>query len=120
MKIGIGIISLGWMILVFFQSCAAGLGGAIGNDEVTRSAGQMGMFIGVAVFLIGGAFAFALPLVSAVVFLLGALVFMNLDHGSFKDLAVHGWVMLFFGIATALIYLKDRKKKRTEPANQLE
>ena len=51
MRIAVTILSLGLMIVVGFQSCAATVGGNLGRDESTVAAGAMGLFV-VFLFLI--------------------------------------------------------------------
>ena len=111
MKIAIGIISICWVAIVFFQSCAAGLGGSIGEDEALAQAGSVGMVIGAGGLLLGGAFAFALPLISAIILLLGGGLLL-MDSSSYSDLEVHAYVMIFLGVLSFIAFLLDRKKKK--------
>jgi hypothetical protein len=111
MKIAIGIISLGWMVMVFFQSCAAGIGGSLGDDAVTSSASSIGI-IGAITFLIGGALSFAVPLGASIVFFLGSAVLLNVDVGDFKDLQFHGYVMLVFGVLSFVTWYRNRKTQK--------
>ena len=64
MRIAVTILSLGLMLVVGFQSCAATVGGSLGKEESTSAAGAMGFFV-VFLFLIAGAFAMSFPIVSS-------------------------------------------------------
>jgi hypothetical protein len=116
MKIAIGIISLVWMILVFFQSCAAGIGGSIGDDPVTSSASSFGI-LGAVTFLIGGALSFAVPLGASIVFFLGSAILLNAELGDFKDLQFHGYVLLVFGVLSLVTWYLNRKTQNRTTNN---
>jgi hypothetical protein len=58
-------MSLGLMLTVGFQSCAASLGGGITGNETTSGAGAAGFLVAL-LFLLGGAFAIGFPIVSLI------------------------------------------------------
>ena len=59
MRIASGIISLALGLLVFLQSCTVGIGGAAFGEESATQGGSVGILVAL-LFIIGGAFAFAL------------------------------------------------------------
>ena len=109
MKTAVGILSLVWVLVVFFQSCAAGMAGSLGRVEVMAQAGAVGFVIGAGGLLLGGAFAFKLPLISAIVLLIGGGLLL-LDSSSYSDLQVHAYIMILLGALSAIAFHLDRKK----------
>jgi hypothetical protein len=114
-RIAVTILSLGLMFVIGFQSCAASIGGSMGNDQSTSNAGAMGFFV-VFLFLIAGAFAMSFPLVSVVCFLLAGTVALAAGFSSdFADLAIWGFVAL--GLAV-MSYFGHREKQRRRAEQQ--
>jgi hypothetical protein len=115
-RIAVTILSLGLMLVIGFQSCAATIGGSMGQNQSTSNAGAIGFFV-VFLFLIGGAFAMTFPIVSLVSFLLAGTVALAAGFSSdFADLAVWGFVAL--GLAV-MSYFGHREKQRRK-AEQVE
>ena len=76
------------MLVIGFQSCAATIGGSMGQNQSTSSAGAMG-FVVVFLFLIAGAFAISFPIVSVVAFLLAGTIALAAGFSSdFADLTI--------------------------------
>ena len=109
MRLAVTIISLGLMLVIGFQSCAATVGGSLGQNQSTSSAGAMGFFV-VFLFLIAGAFAMSFPIVSVVAFVLAATVALAAGLSSdFADLAIWGFVALILAVMS---YFGHREKQR--------
>lgn len=115
MRIAVMVLSLGLVLVVGFQSCAATVGGNMGNDESTAVAGAMGFFV-VLLFLIAGAFALSFPIVSLVTFLIAGTIAIAAGLSSdFSDLAVWGFVALVLAVMS---YFGHREKQRKRAAEQ--
>jgi hypothetical protein len=109
------ILSLGLVLVVGFQSCAATVGGSMGNDESTAVAGGMGFFV-VFLFLIAGAFALSFPIVSLVTFLIAGTIAIAAGLSSdFSDLAIWGFVALVLAVMS---YFGHREKQRRRAEQQ--
>ncbi len=109
MRIAVTILSLGLMLIVGVQSCAATVGGELGQDDSTSAAGAMGFFV-VFLFLIAGAFAISFPIVSLVSFLIAGTVAIAAGLSSdFSDLTIWGFVAL---ILAGMSYFGHREKQR--------
>ena len=109
MRIAVTILSLGLMLIVGFQSCAASISGSIGKDESTSNAAAMGFFV-VFLFLIAGAFAMSFPIVSVVAFVLAGTVALAAGFSSdFSDLAIWGVTALILAVMS---YFGHREKQR--------
>ncbi|MCL6627506.1 MAG: hypothetical protein K6T68_13085, partial [Alicyclobacillus shizuokensis] len=101
------------MIIVGVQSCAVGVGSSILGDKNTSGAGAMGLLVAF-LFLIGGAFAFAKPIVSTVVFLLGCLAAIIAASGSsFTDMWIWAGVSFVLAIMSYFAHRGDKKKQKT-------
>ena len=115
MRIAVTILSLGLMLVIGFQSCAASIGGSMGQDQSTSNAGAMG-FVVVFLFLISGAFAMSFPIVSLVSFLLAGTIALAAGFSSdFADLAIWGFVALALAIMS---YFGHREKQRRRADQQ--
>ena len=115
MRIAVTILSLGLMLMIGFQSCAASVGGSLGKDESTSAAGAMG-FLVVFLFLIAGAFAMSFPIVSVVAFVLAATVALAAGLSSdFADLTIWGFVALILAVMS---YFGHREKQRRKVEQQ--
>ena len=115
MRIAVTIISLGLMLVIGFQSCAATVGGSLGQNQSTSNAGAMGFFV-VFLFLIAGAFAMSFPIVSVVAFVLAATVALAAGLSSdFADLAIWGFVALILAVMS---YFGHREKQRRKAEQQ--
>jgi len=119
MRVAVLVLSLFLMVVILFQSCAAG--SAIGKDAAETAQFSQGGAIGFVVaflFLVGGAFAIGVPLVSFVVFLIaGVLTFGAARTTAFavgainKDLEGWSWVSV---VLAALSFWDWRGKRRMQ------
>ena len=92
------IISLFAMCLILFQSCAAGVGGEMTGDAGTSEQAGVGIVVAF-LYLIGGAFAIGVPMVSLVSFLLAAAFGIGFAAaGDFADLGAWGGVAIILAI----------------------
>lgn len=115
MRIAVMVLSLGLMLIIGFQSCAATIGGSMGHNQSTSNAAAMG-FVVVFLFLIAGAFALAFPIVSLISFLLAGTIALAAGLSStFRDLTV--WGVVAFGLAI-MSYFGHREKQRRRAAEQ--
>src|SRR5918911_5018186 len=86
LRIATAIIALALMLVVGFQSCAASFGANLSHDQSASDAAGAG-FIVAFLFLLGGAFAYGVPIVSVVAFLLAASIAWIAGYTSdFRDL----------------------------------
>lgn len=109
MRVATTILSLVLMVAVGAQSCAVYVGGSALGQEGAAEGGALGLFVALA-FLVGGAFALPLPLVSVAAFLVAAL--FGLAGGaatSFTDLTYWGLAALVLAV---LSFLGVREKRR--------
>lgn len=108
MRIAIGIISLFLMLLIGLQSCALSFGG---HDDATWEAG-VGVLVAL-LFLVAGSFAFKLPKVSLIVFVVAAVIALlnGFSTKYYGDLRVWGFVSL--ALAALSYFASERKKRRT-------
>ena len=115
MKIAIGIIAILLSFAIGFQSCAVGLGGSLTSDQKTTEAAALGVLVAL-LFIIGGAFAFAKPKVSRVVFIIAAVCAFAAasSPGSFKD-------MIFWGVASSIFAVMSHfaMKESGNPAQKI-
>ncbi|TPI28806.1 hypothetical protein FJW07_30770 [Mesorhizobium sp. B3-1-9] len=86
MKIAVGIIGILLGLVSMLQSCAVATGGSLTSNHDLAGAGSVGLLVGL-LFFIGGAFAFGLPLVSAIIFVVGSL-FAFIAASSFTDMKI--------------------------------
>jgi zinc-ribbon domain len=97
LRVAITMIGIVFMIIVAFQSCAGAVGGSLTNNEQMSQGGAVGALISF-LFLLGAAFAIALPTFSLVLFSVAGI--LGLSSGAttpFKDLTV--WGILAFLLA---------------------
>lgn len=108
MRIASGIISLILGLLVFLQSCTVGVGGAAFGEESAAQGGSVGILVAL-LFVVGGAFAFALPKVAMIVMTLAGI--LGIAAGAtttYADIRIWG----FIAIALAIMnYFGSRKPK---------
>lgn len=101
-RLAIGIISIVLFIFVTFQSCAAGLGNILSENE--SSSGTLGVMLSLCM-LVGGIIGICTrnskgrsgPIISMSFYALGA-IFAFGGVSTFGDLMIWGMVSLFFGI----------------------
>nr|WP_319390993.1 hypothetical protein [uncultured Cohaesibacter sp.] len=116
MKIATGIIGLMLGLLVFLQSCVVTTGSSLADDQSTMQAGSVGILVGF-IFFVGGAFAFALPRVSMVIFAIaGVLALIASSSGSFGDLSIWGIVAL--GLAVMSFFANRKKQEEAQAQSQ--
>ncbi len=109
MRIATLILSLGRMLVVGAQSCAVYAGGSALGQQGSAEGGAVGLLMAL-LFLVGGAFAMPLPLVSFLAFLVSG--FLGRAIGSttpFTDLTLWGIVSL---VLAALSFFGIREKRR--------
>jgi hypothetical protein len=115
MKIATGIISLIIGLIVFLQSCAVGIGGAIFADEVSSQSGSVGLFVAFLLW-IAGAFAFALPKVAMVISAIaGIFALMNGATSDYADMTVWGVIAFILAILEFFAGRKPKKSTQTTP-----
>lgn len=109
MKIAIGIIGIMLGMLVLLQSCTVGTASHIVGDTATGDAGALGILAGLLLF-VGGAFAFGLPIVSAITFTLAGLIAFA-GSAEYPDLKVWGFVALAMAVMAFFAWRSSKKKK---------
>lgn len=117
MKLAVGILCLVFMLIEGAQSILIGITGAIGQVHGTGESWAMGTLISLG-FLFGGAFAFKLPTVSAVILgLFGLTGVLAGNTTAFTDLRVWGVLQLIFcALSIWAAYLTRRKRMRNKVA----
>lgn len=109
MKIASGIISIILGLIVFLQSCTVGIGGAVFDEESAAQGGGVGIFVAL-LYMVGGAFAFALPKVALVVMAIaGVFGIATGTTTSYKDMTVWGVIALVIAV---LNFFGGRKPKK--------
>jgi hypothetical protein len=115
LRIAVTIISLSLLVVVAFQSCAASVGGSLGNDKSTSGAAAIGFLVAL-LFLVAGAFAIAFPIVSIVSFALAGIMAITAGLSSrFSDLSIWGFAAL---ILAAMSFFGWREKRKRSTAEQ--
>jgi hypothetical protein len=110
-RVATTILSLVFMVVVGVQSCAVYLGGSAMGQEGTAEGGALGLLVAL-LFLVGGAFALALPLVAFLAFLVSGL--FGLAGGattSFTDLTIWGVVALVLAVLS-LLGVREKRRQR--------
>lgn len=108
MKIALGIIAIMLGILVLLQSCTVGTASHLTGDAATTDAGMLGILAGLLLF-VGGAFAFGLPIVSTVIFVLAGLIALA-GSTEFPDLKIWGFVSLGMAVMAFFAWRSGKKK----------
>ncbi len=110
MKIATGIIAIMLGLLVLLQSCTIGAGSSLTGNQAMAEAGGVGAIAGFFLF-VGGAFAFGLPMVGAIVFIVAAFVAVS-GADQIPDLRV--WAVLSLVLAAMALFAwgSDRKKRK--------
>ena len=105
------IISLVLTVIVLAQSCAVNFGGSVGKNEMAQQGGAVGILVAL-LFLVGGAFALGILLVSIVAFVLAALLaFAAAATTAFTDLTIWGFVGLILAVMSFFGYLGKRRER---------
>lgn len=116
MRIAILIIGLILMLAVGLQSCAVSVGGSLSDDQPSVEGGALGLLMAF-LFLVGGAFALGVPVVSLVTFLLAALIGLLAGSATpFSDLTI--WGIVSFALAV-LSFFGIREKQRQREGSQV-
>lgn len=108
MKIAVGILGIALGLLTLLQSCAVATTASIIDQHAAADAGSVGIIVGL-LSLIGGAFAFGLPLVSAIVLALASL-FAFAVSADFPDMRIWGFVNLVLAGLVFYVWKAARKK----------
>lgn len=114
MKIATGIIAMLLGMLVLLQSCTVGTASHMIGDKASSDAGGIGLIAGFLIF-VGGAFAFGLPFVSVIVFMLAGLLAL-MGAAEFPDLRV--WAIACFILATMAFFAWRAGRKSKVAAAQ--
>jgi hypothetical protein len=115
-RIATMILSLILMLVVGAQSCAVSLGDAALKTKAAEQGGPIGLVMAF-LFLVGGAFALAFPLVSLVAFFLaGVFGLAGGGSTSFGDLTIWGVVSLVLAVFSYFGWREKRKRRREEAA----
>ncbi|MEI9417455.1 hypothetical protein [Mesorhizobium sp. Cs1321R2N1] len=107
MKIAVGVIGILLGLVSMLQSCAVATGGSILANHDLAGAGSVGVLVGL-LFFVGGAFAFGLPLVSALVFVVGSLFAFN-AASAFTDMKIWAFVDLILALMAHFAWRSTRK-----------
>jgi len=117
-RIATTILSLVLMVVVGAQSCAVYVGGSAMGQQGTAEGGALGLLVAL-LFLVGGAFAMALPLVAFLAFLVAGL--FGLAAGattSFTDLTIWGVVALVLAVLS-LLGIREKRRRRAESRSRV-
>ncbi|MGD9744326.1 MAG: hypothetical protein AB7V53_16910, partial [Dongiaceae bacterium] len=106
MKIAVGIIGIVIGLLALLQSCVATTAGRLAQKPEMVQAASLG--VGAAFFtFIAGAFAFGLPLVAAIIFVLAALMAF-MAAGAFPDMGIWGAVDIILAAMSLFAWHRQR------------
>ena len=111
-RIAIGVISIILFIIVMFQSCAAGVAEAIGDDKKSTASGA-GIILAF-VFLAAGILSICLRGGKMSAFVLGAVYILAgiiaiAFRGFYGDLIIWGSVSIVFGVLNIIFGLVMKK-----------
>ena len=115
MRIATLILSLILMLVVGAQSCAVSLGEAALGTKAAEQGGPIGLVMAF-LFLVGGAFALAFPLVSLIAFFFAGVFGLASASTSFGDLTIWGVVSLILAVLSYFGWREKRKRRREEAA----
>jgi hypothetical protein len=113
MRIAVTIISLVLMLIIGFQSFAAyGLGSVV-KHEAAAASGAAGLAVSF-LYLLGGAFALGVPVLSVIALLLAGLFARVIaGDGLHKDMYIWGWIAWMLAGLEFVSILRARKRKST-------
>jgi hypothetical protein len=111
MRVATMAIALVLSMLVLLQSCTVSVGGSMAKNEGLAQGGAIGVLLAL-LYLIGGAFALGVPIISVVAFLLGGLIALAVvaSNPAFADLQVLGWVAIALAVVS---FFGHREKRRS-------
>lgn len=116
-KLCIGIVSIVLSLIVLFQSCAAGLGSALANNN--DSSGSMGFFFTI-LFIVAGIVGIAArsskggTIAATIIYAIAGIMGVTAT-GVFKDLVVWGVISLIFAVVFAISIFKQDYSKPSTP-----
>ena len=112
MKIATGIITLVLMFIVGIQSLAVAAGASLANMKHAEQGGSVGIF-GAFLFLVGGAFAFGVPLVAAIIMIVAGIFAVAAGASTpFHDLVIWGVLAFILAGMSLLSFFLGRRRKR--------
>jgi hypothetical protein len=118
-KLVIGIVSIVLALVVLFQSCAAGLGSALANNQ--DSSGGTGVFVAI-LYIVAGIVGIAArkskggAIAATILYAITGIIGVTAT-GMFKDLLVWGVIAFIFAVVFAIsIFTQDYS--RPEPPKQ--
>lgn len=114
-RLVLGIFAIVLFVLIAFQSCAAGLGNAL--EENDSMSGSSGLFLAI-FMLVGGITGIATrksikkggPIASAVLFIIGALLGATSWNSDYSDLQIWTVVSLLFGVFYIICAVKTKNR----------
>ncbi|MGW8114431.1 hypothetical protein ACVS9P_04470 [Caproicibacterium sp. NSD3] len=110
-KLTIGIISIVLSLVIFFQSCAAGVGSALATGGTDTSGGN-GMLLGI-LLIVAGIVTIAAKnskggaVASTILYAIGGIVALAGAAGMYKDLTIWGVLSLIFAVVCAVSIVKQ-------------
>lgn len=113
MKVTILILCLGLFLIVGFQGCIAGAGGAVFGEAGAEDAGAIGVFLSF-LYFVGAAFALFKPLVTAIILGFGGLIAVITGGEHYGDLPIWGVIALIIGAMSYYVHVKEKKNKEVE------
>lgn len=112
MRVAVTIISLGLMLVIGLQSCAVSLGAAMMADDELSGSAAIGILVAL-IFLVGGAFAMHVPMVSLFSFTIaGLLALLAGTTSTFSDLMF--WSVAAFILALMSLFGVREKRLKSE------
>lgn len=115
MRIATTIISLFLILIIGLQSCAVAFGGTLSSDESLSAGGAIGMLVAF-LFLIGGAFAIAFPLVSLASFALATFLALLASIATeFSDMMIWAFLSLVLAVMS---FFRFREKQKVDERTQ--
>lgn len=116
MRIAVRIIGLVVGLLVMLQSCAVSTGGALADNKAFSEGGSVGLLVAL-LYILGGAFAFGLPLVAVACFALAGLLGLMVGmQGVFQDMTVWGIGALILALLAFFSRTRKAQPPRLPPA----
>lgn len=110
-KLTIGIISIALSLVIFFQSCAVGVGSALATGGTDTSGGN-GMLLGI-LLIVAGIVTIAAKnskggaVASTILYAIGGIVALAGASGMYKDLTIWGVLSLIFAVVCAVSIAKQ-------------